>query len=116
MGRGRDCTPEERHDRHDGSKPPEIAEILHRSRKILIIVINSKKTNSVNATENNKQNPRIKKLTKVVARATVRMWTKDPFLSPRDIVNEINSQFRLNLSDRLLRRCLNNAQLFERTS
>lgn len=116
MGRGKVCPPEERRiiDNmwNDGKNPLEIAEILHRSRKMAYNVIISKQTNSGNAQENKKQKPRVKKTNQVVDRATVPKSTKDPFMSSLDIANEINSQFGLNLSDRLTRRRLNDAQLF----
>ena len=120
MGRGKDCTPEERriivNMWNNGKKPPEIAETLHRSRKMVYNVIISKKTNSFDATENKKQKPRVKKTTPAVDRYIVRKSTKNPFMSSRDIANEINSQFGINLSDRLIRRRLNDAQLFGRAS
>ena len=62
------------------------------------------------------QKPRVKKTTYIGDRAIVRKSTKDPFASSHDIANEINSEFGLNLSDRLIRRRLNDAQLFGRTS
>ena len=120
MGRGKDCTPEEKriivNMWNDGKKMAEIAEILHRSRKMVYNVIISLKSNVINATENKKQKPRVKKTTKVVERAIVRKSTKDPFMSSRDIAIEINLQFGLNLSDRLIRRRLNDAKLFRRSS
>lgn len=120
MGRGKDCTPEEKliiaNMLKDGKKPPEIAEILHRSRKMVYNVINSNKTNSVMETVSKKKMPRVKKTTQSVDRAIVRKSKKDPFLSSREIANEINSDFGLNLSDRLIRRRLNDAQLFGRAS
>lgn len=120
MGRGKDCTPEENriivNMWNDGKKVAEIAEILHRSRKMVYNVTNSLKTNKNIAKENKKRNPRVKKTTEVVDRAIVRISKKDPFMSSRDIANEINVQFGLNLSDRLIRRRLNDAKLFGRSS
>lgn len=66
--------------------------------------------------ENKKKNPRNRKTTYTVDRAIVRKSKKDPFTSSRDIANEVNSEFGLNLSDRLIRRRLNDAQLFGRAS
>ena len=44
---------------------------------------------------------RVKKTIKVVDHAILRKSKKEPFMSSRDILKEINSQFRLNLSDGL---------------
>lgn len=101
---------------NDGKKMADIDEILQRSRKMVYNVIASLKANTNNATENKKGKPRVKKTTEVVDRAIVRMSKKDPFMSSRDIANDINFQFGLNLSDRLIRRRLNDAKLFGRSS
>lgn len=120
MGRGKDCTPEEKriifNMCSDGKKPCEIAKILKRSRKLVYNVIYSIKNNKKKLMENKKKNPRNRKTTYTVDRAIVRKSKKDPFTSSRDIANEVNSEFGLNLSDRLIRRRLNDAQLFGRAS
>lgn len=120
MGQGKDCTPEEKRIIYnmftDGKKPSKIAETLRRSRKLVYNVINSIETNKNFITDSKKKEPRVKKTTDAVDKAIVRKSKKDPFASSRDIVNEINAEFNLNLSDRLVRRRLNDAQLFGRSS
>ena len=61
-----------------------------------------------NVPENKKRKPVDKKTTEIVVRAIERKSKKEPFMSSLDILNEINSQFRLELSNRLMRTYIHN--------
>ena len=65
-----------------------------------------------NHAENKIRKPRVKRTTEFVDRVIVRKFK----IYLREVLKEINSQFRINLSDRLIRCRLNHRKLFGRSS
>ena len=69
----------------------EIERNLNRLRKLIHKPIISFKAKIYNIIENKKRKPCVKKIAEFMDRAIVRKSKKDPFMSSRDVSNEIYS-------------------------
>lgn len=94
----------------------EIAEIIGCSRKMIYNVVKCiSADHSLLKRKKDRKNPP-RKTTLHQDRAIVRKSKLDPFKSSRTIMAEINEDFGLNVSARLVRRRLNENNLFGRVS
>lgn len=120
MGRGAHCNPEKRKiifDLHtQGKNPTQIAKTLNCSRKMVYNAIGLVRANRDMTTENKIRKPPPRKTSLRIDRAIARKCKCDPFKSSRDIMAEVNEEFGVDVSSRLIRRRLNDAGLFGRVS
>lgn len=120
MGRGKHCSPEKRKlisQLHNEKKSPtEIAKLLKCSRNMVYNAIHLSAIDSKYHTQNKERKPIQRKTTTFVDRTIVRKSKLHPFKSSREINNEIKEELNVQVSDRLVRRRLNEANLFGRVS
>lgn len=120
MGSGKHTTIEERRiiwKMHEGGrKVAEIAKILNISRKKVYNAINSCVENPDVLINGKIRKPRSRKTDARTDAAIVRMVKNDPFKSSRQIASDINQSLSTKISSRLVRRRLNEANLFGRIS
>lgn len=120
MGRGNHCSPEKRKiifDLHRQMKSPtEIAKLLKCSRNMVYNAIRLSENDEKYLSQNKERKPRRRKTTIYVDRTIVRKSKLDPFKSSRQINNEIKEELNVEVSNRLVRKRLNEANLFGRIS
>lgn len=120
MGSGNHTTTEERRIiwkmHENGKKVSEIAKELQVSRKKVYNAIKSCVENPDVLIKGKSRKPRPRKTNLRTDAAMVRMAKIDPFKSSRQIASDINESFGLEISSRLVRRRLNEANLFGRIS
>lgn len=120
MGSGKHTTIEERRiiwKMHEGGqKVAEIAKNLNISRKKVYNAINSCVKNPDLLIKSQIRKPRPRKTDARTDAAIVRMSKNDPFKSSRQIAADINQSLDTEISCRLVRRRLNEANLFGRIS
>lgn len=120
MGRGKHCSPEKRKlifQLYEVNKSPtEIAQMLKCSRNMVYNAIRLSATDKKYLTENKERKPKSRKTTILIDRTIVRKSKLDPFKSSRQINKEIKEEFDVVLSNRSVRRRLNEANLFGRIS
>lgn len=120
MGRGNHCSPEKRkliYQLYEVNKSPtEIAQILKCSRNMVYNAIRLIASDNKYLTENKNRKPKSRKTTILIDRTIARKSKIDPFKSSRQINNEIKEEFGVVLSNRTIRRRLNDANLFGRIS
>lgn len=118
MGSGKSCTVEERKViyklKQSGKKPGEIAKIMECSRKKVYNALALVEENSIFLEKNKIRKQRPRKTDLAMDRAIVVKSRGDPFKSAREICVEINADYGVNLSRRLVARRLNEASLFGR--
>lgn len=120
MGRGVHCTLEKRkliwNLFEKGTNKSKIAELLDCSRKMVHNAIKLIQADKSFLQNSKIRKPPPRKTTPRLDKIIVRKCKADAFKSSNTIMTEINEEHNLDVSSRLVRRCLNEANLYGRTS